>query len=171
MSDTTLVGTSVVICDWRGRVIWVSGTEPLTQPGDFVWEHVAEEFRETAKVAFARVVTLSEPIKLEWQNSRGACYRAWLWPMQSPDAAVCILAIAVPKELQLLTDREREILSLLGEGRSTRGIAAALELSKSTVHTHLRRAREKLSLPSVESLASFAARYCHPTEAHTGLEG
>jgi hypothetical protein len=48
----------------------------------------------------------------------------------------------------------------LGEGHSAATIAARLDVSISTVHTHLKRAREKLRLPGVESLIGFAARYC-----------
>lgn len=50
-------------------------------------------------------------------------------------------------------------------GFDTQQIAARLDVSLSTVHTHLRRAREKLKLPSVEALISFAARYSFPTDS------
>jgi DNA-binding NarL/FixJ family response regulator len=46
--------------------------------------------------------------------------------------------------LETLTDREREILSLMGEGRSNQGICERLFLSPKTVETHIGRIFAKL---------------------------
>ena len=165
MSDAILDGTYVTICDWRGLVIWHSGRKSLVKPGDLVWRHLANESSERAKLGFARVVSLREEATLELANKRGEHFRTWLWPLESPELAVCILSISIPQELKNLTRREREILGQLALGRSTREIAETLDVSASTVHTHLRRSREKLSMPSVESLTGFAARFCHPKAA------
>jgi len=162
MSDATLFDTHVTICDWQGRVIWVSGDDLLTKPGDFAWQHLSEESHEPAKAAIARVVTLRETMVLESSNEEGQRFRAWLWPLHSPEMALCVLTVTIPKELSLLTPREHETLSHLAEGLPTREIAARMDVSTSTVHTHLRRAREKLHLSTLESLTAFAARYCHP---------
>lgn len=43
-----------------------------------------------------------------------------------------------------ITDRERQVLQLLAEGRSNKEIAARLELSPNTVKTHVARLFEKL---------------------------
>ena len=45
-----------------------------------------------------------------------------------------------------LTDREREVLALIAEGRSNQGIAAALYLSPKTVETHIGQIFQKLGL-------------------------
>ena len=45
-----------------------------------------------------------------------------------------------------LTDREREVLALIAEGRSNHGIAQALELSPKTVEAHVGRILSKLGL-------------------------
>ena len=50
-----------------------------------------------------------------------------------------------------LTPREREVLALVAEGRTDRGIAAALWLSPKTVETHVRTIFRKLDLPSAPS--------------------
>jgi DNA-binding NarL/FixJ family response regulator len=42
---------------------------------------------------------------------------------------------------------------------STRDIAEELSIGLTTVHTHLRRSREKMGLLSAEALIGFAARY------------
>lgn len=55
-----------------------------------------------------------------------------------------------------LSDREREILRLIAEGRSTKEIAAVLGVGTKTVETHRRRMMEKLSLWSIAELTRFA---------------
>jgi DNA-binding NarL/FixJ family response regulator len=51
-----------------------------------------------------------------------------------------------PGALAELTDREREVLALVAEGRSNRGIAETLFLSTKTVETHIRQIFQKLKL-------------------------
>ena len=49
--------------------------------------------------------------------------------------------------LDELTDREREVLALMAEGRSNRGICDKLFLSPKTVESHVRQIFMKLDLP------------------------
>ena len=51
-----------------------------------------------------------------------------------------------PGPLGALTDREREVLELIAEGRSNQAIAAKLFLSPKTVETHIRQIFQKLEL-------------------------
>jgi DNA-binding CsgD family transcriptional regulator len=168
MPDAILEQTFVALCDWHGRLTWASVTDQPLQVGEFVWEHLADDSHEKAKSTVARVVTLRESQRIEVRNQRGEHYRAWLWPLDAPEAAVCFLGIRIPDELTRLTERERDCLRLLAEGLATRAIAAELDVSVSTVHTHLRRAREKLELPTAEALIGFAARYCRAQAAPKG---
>ncbi len=57
-----------------------------------------------------------------------------------------------------LTDREREILQLIAEGKKVREIADLLHLSVNTIHTHRRHIMEKLGTQSVAELTKFAIR-------------
>lgn len=57
-----------------------------------------------------------------------------------------------------LSDREREVLQLLAEGRKTAEIAAALYVSTKTVETHRRQIMSKLSLDSIAALTKYAIR-------------
>lgn len=58
-----------------------------------------------------------------------------------------------------LTDREFEILQLIGEGKDTQTIAQELHLSGKTVDTHRGHIKEKLNLKSGTELICYAARW------------
>lgn len=53
--------------------------------------------------------------------------------------------------LAALTEREREVLALMAEGRTDRGIREALWLSQKTVEAHVRSIFRKLDLPATPS--------------------
>jgi len=167
MSDATLSTTYVAICDWHGKVVWVSDKNTMVKRGDLAWKHLSDDCQEQGKTTFSRVVALREEATVDVKNKRGQHFRAWFWPLESPELAVCVLSINLPKELDLLTNREREVLCLLGQGKNTRDMASELDVSVSTIHTHLRRAKEKLALTSIESLTGFAARHCYPKTAQS----
>lgn len=57
-----------------------------------------------------------------------------------------------------LTEREREVLQLLTEGKGTKEIAAALHVSVKTVETHRQHLMEKLNLYTVAELTKYAIR-------------
>jgi DNA-binding NarL/FixJ family response regulator len=58
----------------------------------------------------------------------------------------------------LLSPREREVLQLVGEGKTTKGIALDLHLSPKTVDAHRRKTMEKLGLYGVADLTRYAVR-------------
>ena len=60
--------------------------------------------------------------------------------------------------LDLLSDREREVLGLLAEGLRNREIAERLVISEATVKTPVRRVLEKLRFRNRAEAAAFAAR-------------
>lgn len=64
--------------------------------------------------------------------------------------------------LPSLTDREFEILQLLGEARSNREIAELLQLSPKTVETHRLNLIRKLKLKTATELLRFALQYSDP---------
>ncbi len=59
---------------------------------------------------------------------------------------------------ELLTPREREILQLVAEGKSSKDIANLLTLSVYTVETHRANILQKLNLKSVAELILYAVR-------------
>jgi DNA-binding NarL/FixJ family response regulator len=58
----------------------------------------------------------------------------------------------------LLTDREKEVLQLLAEGRSNKEVATLLDLGLSTVETHRGNLMQKLSLHSTAEIVLYAVR-------------
>ncbi len=58
----------------------------------------------------------------------------------------------------LLTDREKEILQLLAEGKSNKEVAALLNLSLYTVETHRTHLMQKLNLHNTAEIVLYAVR-------------
>lgn len=58
----------------------------------------------------------------------------------------------------LLTDREKEVLQLLAEGRSNKEVATLLELGLSTVETHRANLMQKLNLHNTAEIVLYAVR-------------
>ncbi len=58
----------------------------------------------------------------------------------------------------LLTDREREVLQLLAEGRSNKEVAALLDVGVSTVETHRANMMQKLNLHNTAEIVLYAVR-------------
>lgn len=57
-----------------------------------------------------------------------------------------------------LTEREREVLQLLAEGKSTKQIAMQLHVSAKTIESNRRNIMDKLSIHSVAELTKYAIR-------------
>jgi DNA-binding NarL/FixJ family response regulator len=57
-----------------------------------------------------------------------------------------------------LTRREREVVQLLAEGKTTRAVATMLGLSVKTAETHRANVMRKLNLHSVSQLVLYAVR-------------
>jgi len=83
----------------------------------------------------------------------------------SPDMAKRIIAEHVGggasgrSAIEKLTDRELEVLQLIGDGREVRDIAAELHLSPKTVEAHRANIKEKLNLANAREVARFATNW------------
>ena len=64
----------------------------------------------------------------------------------------------VGPDAERLTTREREVLQLVAEGKSTAAIAATLHLSDRTIETHRKRIMDKLGIRSIAELTKYAIR-------------
>ena len=58
----------------------------------------------------------------------------------------------------LLTDREKEVLHLLAEGRSNKEVAGLLDVGVSTVETHRANLMQKLNLHNTAEIVLYAVR-------------
>ncbi|RAJ44048.1 LuxR family two component transcriptional regulator [Kitasatospora sp. SolWspMP-SS2h] len=80
-----------------------------------------------------------------------------------PELAAALLAEDLPAVPQgrggTLTDREREVLSHIADGRSNREIARALHLSEKTVKTHVSNILMKLDVADRTQAALWAVRH------------
>jgi DNA-binding NarL/FixJ family response regulator len=67
-------------------------------------------------------------------------------------------ATGVPRRPCALSPREREVIQLLAEGKSTKEAAACLHVSPKTVETHRRNLMEKIQVESIAELTKYAIR-------------
>jgi DNA-binding NarL/FixJ family response regulator len=77
----------------------------------------------------------------------------------------CVTPLNEAKDNKPLSPREREVLQLLAEGKSSKDIAIRLELAVPTVETHRRQIMDKLNLRTIAELTKYAIR-----EGMTSLE-
>jgi RNA polymerase sigma factor (sigma-70 family) len=61
-------------------------------------------------------------------------------------------------ELSALSDREREVLQLVAEGKSNKEIAQLLHVAVSTVESHRKHVMEKLKLHNTAEMVRYAVR-------------
>ena len=86
-------------------------------------------------------------------------------PYLSPDMSAKLItnyASGTPGESNLtdrLSDRELEILELIGKGRDIHEIARTLHISSKTVETHRAHIKEKLNLQNARQVARFAVQW------------
>lgn len=70
----------------------------------------------------------------------------------------------IPRPVDRLTDRELEVLELIGNGRTTREIAETLKLGVATVDTYRARIKEKMNFQNATELQHFAVRWVRERE-------
>jgi DNA-binding CsgD family transcriptional regulator len=64
-----------------------------------------------------------------------------------------------PDTLETLSQREREILKLVAEGKTSREIADRLSISPKTVDTYRSRLMSKIGVKNLVGLVKFAIRH------------
>jgi DNA-binding NarL/FixJ family response regulator len=69
-----------------------------------------------------------------------------------------VVIIGLTDTYLLLTDREKEVLQLLAEGRSNKEVATLLDLGLSTVETHRANLMQKLNLHNTAEIVLYAVR-------------
>ena len=88
--------------------------------------------------------------------------RTYLSPKMASQviSKVVVNRIAPDEEItDRLSDRELEVLEMIGAGKEVKGIAKALNLSPKTVETHRTHIKEKLNLQNARQVARFAVQW------------
>jgi DNA-binding NarL/FixJ family response regulator len=87
-------------------------------------------------------------------------------PYLSPAMAVQVITKFATRQdegeadaVERLSDRELEILELIGKGHDVRQIAKQLHLSPKTVETHRSHIKDKLDLKNSREVARFALQW------------
>jgi DNA-binding NarL/FixJ family response regulator len=125
--------------------------------------HSDEEYVRHALAAGAAAYLLKTASKSELELALSAVARGekWLSPGVSGPIVDAYARSAVDTTrgpFELLTARQREVLQLLAEGESSKGIAHRLDLSVKTVETHRKQIMERLDIHSVQGLVRYAMR-------------
>jgi DNA-binding NarL/FixJ family response regulator len=71
---------------------------------------------------------------------------------------------SIPSPFDRLTDRELEVLDLIGRGTTTRQIAEKLGLSAATIDTYRARIKEKMNFHNATELQHYAIRWVRERE-------
>lgn len=100
MRGTILGDNFVMLCDWRGRCTWASTDLFPVKVGEQIWGALSSESQLVAQEKLGRVVTMREPCQLEMTEQAGNRYRVWLWPLDCPEMAVCMLGSMYPPSLR-----------------------------------------------------------------------
>jgi DNA-binding NarL/FixJ family response regulator len=142
----------------------------FTDDGLRAAQQIRAEQREVAVLLLSQYVDVAYALKLVQEGTGGIGYLlkdrimdtpALIGAMERVAAGELVVEPALVEELvdapklhdplAELTAREREILALMAEGRTDRGIREALWLSQKTVESHTRSIFRKLNLPATPS--------------------
>ncbi len=126
--------------------------------------HSAEEFVRRAVRAGASGYVVKESVPMELELALEALMRgeAYFSPRISRHLLTILSEPATSERessLDSLTGRQREILQLIAEGKSTKEIAGILEVSVKTVETHRAGIMAKLDIRDIPGLVIYAARH------------
>lgn len=117
-------------------------------------QYVMEALRAGARGFVLKTQAATDLVHAIQQVCRGAAY---LSPSVSRTVVDAVLAKTdLPPEP--LTPRERQVLQMISEGKSSKEIANFLNLSVKTVESHRTRLMQKLDIHEVASLVRYAIR-------------
>jgi serine/threonine-protein kinase PknK len=139
----------------------------FTDDGLRAAEEIRAEHPEIAVLVVSQYVDVAYALRLTREEARGVGYLlkdrildvpALVDALRRVAAGESVVEPALVQELvdapkredplAALTAREREVLALMAEGRTDRGIREALWLSQKTVESHVRSIFRKLDLPA-----------------------
>jgi DNA-binding NarL/FixJ family response regulator len=124
--------------------------------------HTTEDFVRRALKAGADGYIVKDSAPLELQLGIEAVMRgeSYISPRVSRHLVTGLMGGApTESSIDSLTPRQREILQMIAEGRSTKEMAFSLELSAKTVESHRAALMERLGIRDVAGLVIYAVRH------------
>jgi DNA-binding NarL/FixJ family response regulator len=125
--------------------------------------HAAEEFVRRAMRAGASGYVVKDSVPMELRMAIEALGRGEMYV--SPRVSRHLVSALAPagsssseSSLNVLTLRQRQVLQMIAEGKSTKEIAVALEVSAKTIETHRAAIMARLGIRDIAGLVMFAAR-------------
>ena len=116
--------------------------------------YVTQGVREGVRGFVLKTQAAEDLVQAIMEVSRGGIYVS---PGVS-QALVDACKAAADDATDRLTPRERQVVQLVAEGKSTKQIAAVLEITPKTVEFHRMRVMKKLNVHDVASLVRYAIR-------------
>jgi DNA-binding NarL/FixJ family response regulator len=116
-------------------------------------------FKAGARAYVLKGVSAQELANVVRTAARGDVYVS---PSLAAEMLVSLTQGRAPDSLQELTEREREILRLIGRGLTNREIGSRLFLSEKTIKHYVTNILQKLQVRSRVEAALFAARHERP---------
>ena len=157
---------SLALLNRDGCFIWVDDYAPWGWCRDLVlgtpaWKWVTSDNIETVKTAYSRCLVLSEPQQFSAEVSldgRSVDLSVWLHPVGLEETRILAKSFRLPSRIKELTDTEKRVLQLTGDGLAPKLIAEELEVERTTVDTHRRNIMKKLRIDDAHKLQAFAVR-------------
>lgn len=115
-------------------------------------------FRALRAGAAGYITKIAASGELDLAIARVMTGKKYLSPSIEQEAAFAGHEAYPRPSLADLTPRQREVLTLIAEGRSTKGIARTLTISAKTVETHRAQLMDRLDIHDVASLVRYAIK-------------
>jgi two-component system, NarL family, response regulator NreC len=138
----------------RQMATWERGPRPILLTMHTDDQYILEALRAGVRGYVLKKQAAADLVRAIRDVAGGGVY---LSPGISAIIAEAIRSPAAPSE-KTLTAREREVLQLVAEGRSTKEIASILGVSIKTADSHRTRLMQKLDIHDVAGLTRYAIR-------------
>jgi DNA-binding NarL/FixJ family response regulator len=140
------IGVPTLVLSMHDEATYASRTIRAGASGYITKHRAAADVLHAIRSVLAGDVYLSEKASLEFARSFAAP------------------GMGQSRSLGRLTDRELDVLRLLGRGNTTREIAQTLKLGIASIDTYRARIKEKMNLRNAAELQTFATRWLSEQE-------
>ena len=157
---------SLALLDRDGHFVWTDEYSPWGWCRELIigtpaWQWVTSDNVEEVKTAYSRCIILNEPQHFMAEVSidgRSVDMSVWLRSTSLDEARIVATSLRLPSRMRHLTDAEKDVLRLAGDGLAPKLIAERLHLERSTVDTHRRNIMRKLRIDDAHQFQAFAVR-------------